>query len=480
MDQRSATSAESSAADDLMFVNVSHPDDIRRQKGVQKDIRRHVMKNIGFERRRPKSKGKKKPPGRSTTPSTSEEKQSLSEIDVEPAASPGRSLEVFGGFPIPGNKRVIELVRFLSESSSFYLPFRRAWFEVALTDPGAFHVTLGNSATLSLSVNSNEATAETPEITRHYSHSLMLLNKRLKVPSERTSQGTAANILAHICLNMRHRNWDSWKVHMNGLSQVVKARGGLSTLRYPMPILTAQYDLSAAMVFDSPPLFPLPADLAEPDISISEAPPRLQAFLLQVGNKPFDIAGAGKALQLLSRIANMVNLNSHSALFWTDDMGAFSLIGPVIHCLLSMPRFSSDFVNLPNADDLIMREMVRLIGLVLMSKLKEMFAFFSIETAVLQEKFAHFVPYTRRLSKTYLEVKLWALVTAALLDTRDNLGYYLDEIARDTPAIQQDGSDIVENAKGFVWINALESPIMDDIMHDIMLPAAARSFVRDD
>jgi hypothetical protein len=89
-----------------------------------------------------------------------------------------------------------------NETTDFYVPFRVAWWETALMDPGAFYVTLGNSADFWRRLNTNDIMAKTPEIMRHYSRSLIELRRRLDDDSERTNPGTIANILAHVCLNV--------------------------------------------------------------------------------------------------------------------------------------------------------------------------------------------------------------------------------------------------------------------------------------
>lgn len=186
-----------------------------------------------------------------------------------------------------------------------------------------------------------------------------------------------------------------------------------------------------------------------------------------------DMTQAGKALHDLSIIADVVNLNSSSTQFWKNDMGAFFLIGPYIHFLLSMTRLPTEFEkNLPQShrDDLIMKEIVRVVCLVLMSRLKETFSFFTIERAALQAKFAGLVPLTRQLDETYLQVKLWALVTEALLEARENRGIYLDEIARSVSTMgNQADCSVIQEARELIWINCLESPTADEVQRDLML-----------
>ncbi|KAH8799772.1 hypothetical protein F5884DRAFT_116985 [Xylogone sp. PMI_703] len=460
---------EPSTAEDLMFVNISHPGDIRRQREVQTKIRQHVMRSAGHDRRR-------QAPEQETTPSALAIARRVDDHGDFPlvaeetsVVSPGRSLEALGSFPIEGNMRVLELVRFFNESASFYLPFRKFWFDVALTDAGAFHVTMGNTAVLRLCLNPSEIVPETLEITKHYSEALMLLGRRLNSVSESSTHGTIANILAHVCLNMKNCNWLSWRIHMDGLKDAIDAHGGLDSLEHPLPILVTQYALGGAMALDSFPQFPLPAVLTEPKIAFREAPLRLQLLLLQLNNISADTFQASQALQNLSKIADVVNVNSYSDLFWKNEMGAFSLLIPFIHFLLWMPRLPINFDDSPDTGDLILREMVRLVCLILMSRLKEVFKFFTVEKAELQAKFASLLPLTRNLSGIYLQVKAWALVTVALLSESDIRELYLGEILSAVPSVTDEGVyALVEEAREFIWIDILESPFADKLKTDLM------------
>ena len=107
-----STDVPPSAVRDLKFVNMSHPDDIRRQKAVRTEIRRHVMKGIGEQRRRPRFK-KSSPQSRRTS-SREVDGNELSQLHDSNMyiVSPGRTLATLGSFPIEGDRRVLELIHF--------------------------------------------------------------------------------------------------------------------------------------------------------------------------------------------------------------------------------------------------------------------------------------------------------------------------------------------------------------------------------
>lgn len=91
-------------------------------------------------------------------------------------------------------------------TSHLYQSLRKVWIEIAVTDPGAFHVTLGNAATFLAKLRGDNDPFRNPEIVRHYGRSMTLLRQRLMDPGESIQEGTIANILAHLCLSVSYRS----------------------------------------------------------------------------------------------------------------------------------------------------------------------------------------------------------------------------------------------------------------------------------
>lgn len=82
-----------------------------------------------------------------------------------------------------------------------YIPFRDIWFDMALSDAGAFHVTLGNMIILRELVT-NVENSDNVVSRAHYSQSLVFMRKRLQDTTQIRGLGMIANIIAHICLNV--------------------------------------------------------------------------------------------------------------------------------------------------------------------------------------------------------------------------------------------------------------------------------------
>lgn len=226
------------------------------------------------------------------------------------------------------------------------------------------------------------------------------------------------------------------------------------------------------MVFDSFPRFPLPPNILAGRIrSIRDVPHRLRALLVQIEQMPAYISVVGDALQMVSSIADVVNRGSHSALFWKKDIDAITLLGPCIHFLLSMPRLPNDFATPPQASDLIIREILRLVGLLIMSRLKTMFGLPASEQAALQAKLGDLVAqHAISLEERHRELETWALVTAALLQNRGERGVYVQEIRRVvSEMVNQSPRDVIELAEEMIWINILESPNVESLLQEVDL-----------
>lgn len=124
-----------------------------------------------------------------------------------------------------------------------------------------------------------------------------------------------------------------------------------------------------------------------------------------------------------------------------------------------------------NQEDLIAREMVRLACLMLMSRLKGLFAFPASERVALQARLAGFVSQeAKTLGKRYFELKIWALATVALLQHRGGRGVYIREMQREMRTMDNPTSfDAPGIARDIVWIDILMSPFADELAEDMAL-----------
>jgi len=201
---------------------------------------------------------------------------------------------------------------------------------------------------------------------------------------------------------------------------------------------------------------------------VRQPAPGLQALLIQP--MPAVFLPAGQILIMVSSIADIININSRSILFWKKDVDAIRLIGLCIHFLLSIPRPPNNFMNISDSEDLVAREVTRLICLLLISKIKESFAFPPSEQESLYARLAEFfTQYIEILGGKYIELKIWALVTFALLRYHDGKDAYVQEMKREMLAINKPTpSEFIEIAKDIIWVDALMSPFSEDLAADMI------------
>lgn len=108
---RKLTGFKPSPTQDLKFINLSHPDDLNKQHEVRTEIRRHVMKDIGQRRRRPRPK---ETSWRATRTSSESRDFEISQPHGTNTStiSPRYDLPMVAQFPIEADTRTLELMHF--------------------------------------------------------------------------------------------------------------------------------------------------------------------------------------------------------------------------------------------------------------------------------------------------------------------------------------------------------------------------------
>jgi hypothetical protein len=113
---RKLTGVKPSPAQNLKFINLSHPDDLNRQHEVRTEIRRHVMKDIGQRRRRPRPKETSWRATRTSCSESSDFEISQPHGTNISSVSPSYNLTMIAHFPIEADTRTLELMHFCKGS----------------------------------------------------------------------------------------------------------------------------------------------------------------------------------------------------------------------------------------------------------------------------------------------------------------------------------------------------------------------------
>ncbi|CAG9977263.1 unnamed protein product [Clonostachys byssicola] len=453
----------------ITFVNLSHPDDIR-QHDIQDGIRRHVLAGVGRSRR-------KRPrhaviPLEIMAPEVNRYDFQRGERPVHhqsPDAayppetrSPNRlfQLDRYGVLGVELTDRTLQIIHFIaSESEYINQPLHRIWVRMGFSDPTALHLSMATTLLLWNRKNNVPILKITDDMepVRYYTKALKDLSVRLSDPFDRTSAGVIATVIGCLCHDVHIGNWGRWSTHIDGLYEVSKLRGGMDRLDNHIPAIASWLDLVGSAAFDTLPRFPIPKEFTATDKSPRETPPALRSLILYMSLAFPQLTPISEALCMTSSVARKVNTNSHDSDFWKDAVGAMELLGPVTHHLLSACRIDSVGINASRIQ--VLGEIVRLVCLMLLSRLKGLFSLNTLDMTPLWTRFmATLSVFVINRDAACLDgLELWALVTSALVQPGQGMEELLPHIEA---AMRSKGSTDIHEAikltKELIWIDIIE------------------------
>ncbi|KAI0834121.1 hypothetical protein F5Y06DRAFT_279919 [Hypoxylon sp. FL0890] len=459
------------------FVNVGNPCDVKRHSTK---IRRHVMKDIGKARRKPRAKKRGEfVIGEESSASTSngDETQSSSASQALTLPSPklDRNLNTLV-YPVEMDEDRLNLVRFLvDEARATYRPFRFPWITMGLSDSAAFHITLANAALFRGIKADPQALKQKPEFSSNadamkwYTLSLASVTKRLADPAESESEGLVIAITGFVCHDSSIGNFDRFCVHMEGLQRMIDRKGGLETLSSPfLRIMISWLDLAGATFFNAKPRFNVPQNAIK-DIDTGNDAQYLQ-HLLQTWDADCPALGdIMSAMKAVAAVASYINRQSDNERFWTDDVTIARLLGPAFHEVLSLegrplPNDPSD----PQYSGTAVREAFRRAALVFLAAVKIRMGYGAYEMERHLEAF-------RQISQLPLvdwgvvaELNLWAHIISAMQEESPNRAWHVLTIVGIMETIGlQTGSQAIDIARGIIWVDAIDAGKSDLLCSEI-------------
>ncbi|KAG6360618.1 hypothetical protein INS49_011682 [Diaporthe citri] len=104
--------------------------------------------------------------------------------------------------------------------------------------------------------------------------------------SSATSESVINAVLALVCYNFTTLEFDQAMIHVKGMWMVIAARGGISTLQanQDLMLMISWVDITAALLHDTNPLFPLSANMASASVFHRPGLEMLPAPLVSVIN----------------------------------------------------------------------------------------------------------------------------------------------------------------------------------------------------
>ncbi|OCL03553.1 hypothetical protein AOQ84DRAFT_442662 [Glonium stellatum] len=228
---------------EIQFITFNDPKGFK-DAATQKLIRKRVMGRAGRIRRLQGTKREKAKISLDVRPPQNciEQERSAASDGLIPAMSQSHSAT----FDWLGAGEVDPFVRTIFRATGAnQRALRDAWYPVGLSDMAAFHIVLSNSAAhLHIMRNGLNFTREDIEDTAHQALAIRSVNERLTDPKYRYIVGA----------------FNKWNIHMNGLREIIKLRGGVSNIMNEELRLTLSWaELCGAYSQDIKPQFSLPS-----------------------------------------------------------------------------------------------------------------------------------------------------------------------------------------------------------------------------
>ncbi|KAI0433600.1 hypothetical protein F5Y09DRAFT_52117 [Xylaria sp. FL1042] len=452
------------------FVHVDRPGD---EKKHSSRIRRHVMKDIGRSRRKPKTCDEtttSRP-----TPIVAEGPSSRSQNQHDQALVPSPLRECAINdlvFPVEMDEERRNLARFLfAEARKTYLPLRIPWLSVGMSDPAAWHITVANTE-LFRKMKPGDVKPEyntDMDALKWYTMSLQSISRRLVDPNERGKEGLMGAIVGFICHDTSTGNFSRQEIHLNGLKRLVDGIGGINEITNPMlRFLISWHDLTGAAYRNRLPIFGVPKD------SITNIDTKNDTIyfkmLLDSWNRSCPYLGdIRSALQATAAVASYVNQHCKTPSFWMDDMMAVRLLVPALHEVLSLegralPSSPSDPVYSGTAA----REAFRRSLLIFLASLKAKFGVANFELNRHLKDFQQISKIPHVDWALVPELSLWAHTIAALQAEGDGRSWHISAIVSIMESAgftsSQQALDVV---RGMIWVEALFVDKVETLCHEI-------------
>ncbi|KAH7161697.1 hypothetical protein EDB81DRAFT_683664 [Dactylonectria macrodidyma] len=163
--------------------------------------------------------------------------------------------------------------------------------------------------------------------------------------SSATSDSVLHAVLALVCYNFTSLDFDQAIIHVKGMWMVIVARGGISTLEanQDLMLMISWVDITAALLHDTKPLFPLSAPMASASVFRDSGLETLPAPLLSVANdentQNTRFMNVMSCIGDLNTLAVLVRfkLATKGIAIWDDEEQMGFLINLVTHQLLDQP-----------------------------------------------------------------------------------------------------------------------------------------------
>ncbi|KAF5006464.1 hypothetical protein FDECE_7151 [Fusarium decemcellulare] len=479
----------------LMFVNVTRPDEIKDRK-TQRKIHRHVMKPIGLTRRK-KPRNQKiqlhiesespedKPHPLNTTSDVAVAASKLDKNDrdalkvyLQQNTPPDSSK---GNTPSPWNAdhgvhyshtsaRAHRIIDFLKGGNAPTCQMlRELGFTLAIIDDAAMHVAL---ACLSIQKGrSRKRTVQESDTSlEHYNTSVTIVNQQIQNISSTVGDAIIGIIIGLASYDLCLHNFDRWSVHMAGLQKLIEMRGGIEKIssRYLQTALIWS-DLIGSMSLDSPQRFSLPGSVVI-SFQTDSTSLVLNRLIYALQRRFPDQADVCTILGSLASLQEMATGKSKEE--WTEDSNLNQALHAITEDILSLPRHAIPDEVDASSTGLTIRESIRLASMLFLTEPAMFYMGHGNGNRVTPIHRGRLPNLLRSLAADWTdleELELWVLVICALTEVDEDRDWAVSQIIGRMQTRGLDWDGVLIELRQIAWMDTIWSEDTDELRAKIEL-----------
>ncbi|KAL7955390.1 hypothetical protein V8C34DRAFT_291647 [Trichoderma compactum] len=496
-------SDDSGPSSNLLFINSTESArGTPRDSQTKRQIRQHVMRDIGKARRKPPRNPQVKLRVRSAEPAaeSSSSSSSLAAPTNTQATDPGESQLI----PLPqsqqqqsqhGNKQrslpplprpfwdqhPLALMQnswgmdafaayglALATSWDSVRSSRRSrfWFPFAFKDPG-FCRKLLTGPEVRAAVRSQTTERSIAFALARSTEVVACIESKLRDPDPNmaVANNVIRGVMGCICYNYIVGDLAQARVHLNGLKLLINRRGGIDSLSDDQDLVMMVFwiDTIASLLFEQRPWFPMPSRLPisalprhdSPDI-LSVLPFHLSAMCPDLNAHQLCVVSA---LQDIASLADTVQskLAVRGEELWKEEIFLGTRLNPIAYRLMDTPPH-------PHPDmPCIFIETLRLGALLWILQVKNMAQAYPGTPATYVTKLLHFLQNRSienlvSASAYYIPFQLWLLLLCATMSEIPNeKTHALEMVARMMNEYGWEWEEMMVNVKQLPWITGFEA-----------------------
>ncbi|KAL3425983.1 hypothetical protein PVAG01_02774 [Phlyctema vagabunda] len=508
---------------DIAFINQTGSPSKNKSRSTQQQIRKHVMKDIGKARRKPGRPFKQSPfhftlevpetleaPDRNHSPNQTAGLATSTQDSVANSENTASRPDHLSGYtphnpssksPIPYKKdqqhdfvpavhrfwggRMDPFIQYPIEMThdTFRLidhvfddrygntpPFRDAWFPVGLRDPACFHQVLSNAALNIASLRKNTRAPESFESIVHHTKAVSLVKDRLDDPSKLITDELISSIVGFACYRHGIGDLAGWKLHINGVQELVSLRGGVDVLNTNRLVRLVLFwiDLGGSGTGDTVPNFPLPLVLlpkALPWSPTDPLPPDLQSMSESWRSQ---FPAQTEIMDIVENISRFSTYLSKAAVetrgeVYSDNGSAPMYLCPILHRLLSL---SDEYAIMDIQDQgAVLREVLRLGCILYFAEIRRLCGIMAVMSMKPVEKLRSLLSVLKDhpsvWSNGFESLRPWALAMGGMeATTGEDQDWFLHELSQ----LPSGTTGNFDDVKGIMWYFEAHEPLFNNFL----------------